>query len=136
LRQWTSGVRLKLDSFTNRRLQYASVIWLLLLVIGSLWGDAKFALHTHRGENGLRHRILHVLGFGFTALWLLFLSRSGRQQILVLLGVFCLGLSLEVIQSLTYRNAFEWWDVRDDLYGIIVGFVLFWVWSRGREKQK
>jgi hypothetical protein len=136
LRQWGSGVRLKLDSFTNRRLQYASVAWLLVLVVGSLWGDAKFALHTYRGENGLRHRVLHILCFGSTALWFLFLSTSRRQQLLVVLGIFCLGVILEVVQCLTYRNAFEWWDVRDDCYGIILAFVLYWVWSRGRGKTK
>jgi hypothetical protein len=131
-----SKVRLKLDSPTSRRRQYASVAWLLLLVLGSLWADAKFTLHTYRGENGVRHRVLHVLAFGSTALWFLFLSRNGRQQLLVLLAVLCLGAALELIQSLTYRNVFEWWDVRDDFYGIVVAFMLFWAWSRWRGKQK
>lgn len=129
-------LRLKREPSPNRPLQYASAAWLILLVVASLWSEAKFALHTHRGDNELRHRLLHVVGFGSTALWFLFLSRTGRQQLAFLLGVFCLGLGLELIQCLIYRNTFEWWDLRDDFWGITLAFVLFRIFARGKEKRK
>ena len=41
------------------------------------------------------------------------------------IGVFLLGLSLEYLQHLIYRNPMEWRDVRDDTLAILAAFALY-----------
>lgn len=107
-----------------------------MLIVGSLWADAKFVLRTHRSDSELRHRALHFVVFAATALWFLFLTKAGRRQWFALAGLICLGAGLELIQSFTYGNIFEWWDLRDDLYGVVLGFVLFQLYVMWRAKYK
>jgi type II secretory pathway component PulK len=48
-----------------------------------------------------------------------------RQQIRSALAVFLLGLSLEYLQHLIYRNPMEWWDVRDDGLAILAAHAIY-----------
>ncbi len=51
-------------------------------------------------------------------------SRNWRQEIRIAVGICLLGLSLEYLQHLFYRNVMEWWDVRDDTIAVLVAVVL------------
>jgi hypothetical protein len=92
--------------------------WLLLLIVGSLQPARPGAVVSV-------HREIHWLGFACPTFFLLLLSRNRRQEIRILIGVFLLGLSLEYLQHLFYRNPMEWWDVRDDAFAILAAFALY-----------
>jgi hypothetical protein len=65
------------------------------------------------------------VAFGGAALLLLALSKTRRREILGAVGIFLLGLSLEVLQYLINRNFLEWRDVRDDGLAVVVAFALY-----------
>ncbi len=71
------------------------------------------------------HRGVHWVAFAGAAFLLLALSRNRRQQVRTAFAVFLLGLSLEFLQHLLYRNVMEWWDVRDDTLAILAAFALY-----------
>ena len=107
-----------------------------MLIVGSLWADAKFALHTHRSDSELRHRAFHVVAFAVTSFWFLVLAKTARRQWLTLAGVIVLAAGLELIQSFTYGNVFEWWDLRDDICGAVLAFIMFQLCSSWSAKYK
>ena len=74
------------------------------------------------------HREIHWLAFAVATFLLLLLCRNRRQEIESAIGVFVLGLSLEYLQHLIYRNPMEWWDVRDDSFAIFAAFALLAGW--------
>lgn len=66
------------------------------------------------------HEILHIVAFGFPAFLLqVILNRRHWAWVaaLVLFSALCLAVGIELAQSLMYKNAFEWVDLRDDLLG-------------------
>jgi hypothetical protein len=71
------------------------------------------------------HRQIHWLAFGGAAFLLLLGSRKRRQEIRSVAAAFLLGLSLEYLQHLIYRNPMEWYDVRDDGFAILVALALY-----------
>lgn len=93
-------------------------IWLLFLIGGSLQ-PARPGLIL-----GL-HREIHWLAFSGASFLLILLSRTRRQEVRSVIAVFLLGLSIEYLQHLIYRNAMEWRDVRDDALAIFAGLVLY-----------
>jgi hypothetical protein len=93
-------------------------LWTLLLIVGSLQPARPAPIV------GL-HRELHWLAFGGTAVLLLLLSQTRRRQIGSLLATLLLGLTLEYLQHLIYRNAIEWRDVRDDSAAVGAAFTLY-----------
>jgi hypothetical protein len=117
-------LKLALESTVDYVLKRAQIIrriaqaWLLLLIVGSLQPSRPGAVLAH-------HRGLHFLSFGGVALLLLLLARTRYQEIRAVLGVCLLGLSLEYMQHLLYRNPMEWWDVRDDTLAVLAAFALY-----------
>jgi hypothetical protein len=71
------------------------------------------------------HRGVHGLAFAGAAFLLLSLSKSRHQEIQSVIAVCLIGLSLEYLQHLIYRNGMEWWDVRDDTLAILAAFGLY-----------
>ncbi len=72
------------------------------------------------------HREIHGLAFAGTAFLLLVLTRDRRQQIRVSSSRLCLlGLSLEFLQHLIYKNSMEWLDVRDDSVAFLASLILY-----------
>ena len=71
------------------------------------------------------HREIHWLAFAGGALLLFLLCSTRRQEILRAFAIFALGLSLEVLQHLIYRNPLEWRDIFDDGIAILVAFALY-----------
>jgi hypothetical protein len=93
-------------------------VWLILLIVGSLQPARPSLVIAY-------HRELHWLAFAGAAFLVLLLSRNRRQEIRSAIAVFLLGLSLECLQHLLYRNPIEWWDARDDALSIIAAFALY-----------
>lgn len=78
-----------------------------------------------RGEHdSFAHRIAHVLAFGGAALLLFPLGKGGKQEWMTALGIVTLAVSIETAQSLIYPGVFEWWDVRDDLIGLLLAALI------------
>ena len=100
-------------------------IWILLLVAGSLQ-PARLAL-----LGGL-HRPLHWLVFSGTAFLLLLAARNLRQELCGVAAACLLGLSLECLQHLIYRNPMEWRDVRDDGLAVLLALALYRLAVTGR----
>jgi hypothetical protein len=103
------------------------VLWAVNVTIGSfLPGPVKqtFGIKPHdqnfQGNSDLRHRAVHFLSFGFPGLLLGFISPKLSRRVLFCLAVISFGISIEFAQSVVFASNFEWWDVRDDLYGTIM----------------
>jgi hypothetical protein len=108
------------DVISLRHLRLLLPIWIALLFGGSfLPQEGKRALGTQSGYGGPRwgHRAWHVASFAATGI-LLGLAYRSRRGVL-LLGLFGLGLMIEVLQVLVFGIGFEWWDVRDDGFGVV-----------------
>ena len=93
-------------------------VWIALLIAGSLQ-PARPGL-----VKGL-HREIHWVGFAVAALLLFSLSRTRRREILGACTILLLGVSLEILQHLIYRNHLEWRDVADDALAIFLAFALY-----------
>ncbi len=99
-------------------LRIVAWVWIALLVAGSLQPARPRAV---RGV----HREIHWVGFAGAALLLFALSKTRRREILGASAVFLLGVSLEVLQHLIYRNHLEWRDMADDGLAIVLTFALY-----------
>jgi len=126
-RPWASccGKRGRInDKYGPRQLKsksrIAAWIWLALLIVGSLQPARPGIL---RGG----HRPIHYVAFAGAALLLLASSYTRRQEILCAVGIFFLGISLEFLQHLIYRNPVEWRDIGDDGFAIVVGFGIYYL---------
>ena len=99
-------------------LRIGTVAWLTLLVVG--------ALQPARPDfvKGV-HREIHWVAFAGAALLLIAVVRTRRQETVGVFTVFCLGLCLEILQHLLYRNPIEWRDVSDDGLAIMVAFACY-----------
>jgi hypothetical protein len=108
----------------------------LCLLAGSLLPDsAKIVLRTKAdimtvdGKASsvtipFNHRLYHALSFGSTAFLLLLIARNTKKRFYGALGVIALGLAIEYIQHRLFGQPVEWWDVRDDGYGVLAAYVL------------
>jgi hypothetical protein len=66
-----------------------------------------------------------MAAFGVLGLLALVLCRSRVQEWLAVLGIVCLAVALEDGQHLLFKNVtFEWWDVRDDIIGLLFAWLL------------
>ena len=99
-------------------LRIVTWLWIALLIVGSLQPARPGVVTGH-------HHVIHWLAFAGGALLLFLLSRTRGQEILRALGIFFLGVSLEVLQHLIYRNPLEWRDVADDALAILLAFALY-----------
>jgi hypothetical protein len=71
------------------------------------------------------HRVVHFVGFGGAELLLLLLAINRRQQAHRIVGMVVLALGIELTQHFVLRGRyFEWWDVRDDVMGILAAFLI------------
>ena len=127
------------------RLAAASVcaVLLVLLIAGSLCSPAvKLYLRPALAWRVLpwiirayQHRILHILGFALPATMLFGLCRTRGAA----LGGACLlistGVALEYIQHRLYHNPLEWWDIRDNLTGILIGALAITVYRLTLTRQ-
>ena len=119
--------------FHSRRLRSLLPFWIAVLVIGSfLPADTKRALGTQSGvgsygEPGLSHRIWHIASFGSTALLTTLVTHSPGRRLLAAGAVFALGGLIELLQPVFFDTDLEWWDIRDDGFGIIAFTATGWI---------
>jgi len=105
----------------QRFLRVIAAPWVLCLIIGSLSPNSvKDRIGTHS-----YHRLYHLVAFGATALLFLLISNNRRQEWASVWGVFALGVILETLQHRIFGSVLEWWDMRDDAFGILIAFALF-----------
>jgi hypothetical protein len=115
-----------------RWFRFVLPFWVLALVVGSfLPAERKQALGTQSitprpyAEPHWPHRVWHIVSFGSTALLACLAETSRpRRRLLWALLVIALGASIETAQWLGNDYSFEWWDVRDDAYGVLICAVL------------
>ena len=129
--------------FSRRFLIHCAQVWIGLIIIGSfLPGEVKIAIGTTTGprasaavrvRTSLEHRLVHVAEFGIAAVLLSVVSVRTRQRVWFALALAGLGLALEWLEHLAGRGVLEWWDVRDDTYGVCLGSVLG-AWHLVRKK--
>jgi hypothetical protein len=109
------------------------VQWLivLLVLVGSFLPlDQKVRLGTkpaHRRGTIVspQHRIFHFGSFGFATIAFVTFALGKRRRMTAAVIVGLSGLLIESAQALISKRAIEWWDVRDDCYAVIGGFLLF-----------
>jgi hypothetical protein len=93
-------------------------VWIALLIAGSLQPARP-------GLVKVVHREIHWAGFAGAAVLLFSLSKTRRREILGAGAIFLLGVSLEVLQHLTYRNDLELRDIADDGLAILAAFAVY-----------
>ena len=99
-------------------LRIVAWVWISLLVAGSLQPARPGVV------KGL-HREIHWVAFAGAALLLFALSKTRFREILGACTILLLGVSLEVVQHLIYRNHLEWRDVVDDGFAILTAFAFY-----------
>jgi hypothetical protein len=77
----------------------------------------------HISSNG-NHRVAHWASFGVLSFLVALLGRNRSQRFIALAGVIALGVVIELLQHLIYLSPLETWDMRDDSYGAIAGFIV------------
>jgi hypothetical protein len=124
----------------RRLVRWFASLWISAVLVGSLLPvSAKVALHASE-SNGphskntitMKHRFIHFIAFGSSFLVLSLLATGRREQLKAAVEIMTVGCIVEIIQFFVYshRQVFEWWDVRDDAIGIVVGFLLLQIASR------
>jgi len=122
----TANIEVLPIKLTRPLLKRISVIWIVCLIIASL---QPFRAPTTRGRTSHKHQIEHVVVFGATALLLLALARTRKEEAKAIAGVICLATAIEISQFLIYRlPAFEWWDVREDTIGAAIALLIHQIW--------
>ncbi|HWE50318.1 MAG TPA: hypothetical protein VG273_11035 [Bryobacteraceae bacterium] len=115
-----------MPKLTRELLKRFAFVWVICLIVASL---QPFRPPATRGRASHKHQIEHVVVFGATALLLLALARTGKEEWKAVGGVFCLAVAIEISQFLIYHlAAFEWWDVREDSIGAAIALLIHQVW--------
>jgi hypothetical protein len=114
--------------------------WTFVLVIGSLLpGSAKRVIGStrlseqHKMAESIRtgerkHRTFHLIGFGATTFLFLCATETAGGEALAVIGVFGLGVLIELAQVALYHGRFETEDVRDNAYGIAFVYLAVICW--------
>jgi hypothetical protein len=106
---------------TRGTLRRVASLWIILLMAISLQPFRPWK--TNDSPSPL-HRVAHVTTFGVAGLMLLALSRNRPEERRVCLGVVVLAVFIETAQHLIYKVLFEWWDVREDMIGLLIAVML------------
>ena len=115
--------------FARYQLRVLLFFWTAALVTGSfLPPQTKQWLGTRSAERiyanpSWAHRCWHIAGFGSAALLASVLTRIPRALALQSAGLLVLGAAIECLQMCIFAADLEWWDIRDDGYGVF-GFTL------------
>jgi len=114
----TPEERVRRGGVSRGALRIAAWVWISLLVAGSLQPARPGIV------KGL-HREIHWVAFAGAAVLLFALSKTRLREMLGAGAIFLLGVSLEVLQHLIYRNPPEWRDMVDDGLAILAAFALY-----------
>lgn len=105
---------------TRRQLRCAAAAWIVLLTVISL---QPLRLRAIAGGQPL-HPVLHFILFGGAALFPLLLSANRAQAWIRALFVLCIGICVEMGQSLLYRHRTEWRDFEADALGVVAAAIV------------
>lgn len=80
------------------------------------------------GANSLLHRAEHIVAFGILGLVFLPFGRRRPEKLFIAAAIFVFGFGLEVLQYFVFhysytKQAFEWWDVRDNAVGLMLALL-------------
>lgn len=68
----------------------------------------------------------HFVAYGWLVLWFSQIYRSMRARVAVAIGFALMGVALEYAQGMTGYRTFEYLDMRDNTFGVGIGFALGW----------
>jgi len=78
------------------------------------------------------HRMGHVVAFAIAATVALLVSDSRPRKFQSLMSLLAIAILTETMQHWIYRNPLEWWDIRDDFFGVLVGLFCLTTYQRVR----
>jgi len=78
------------------------------------------------------HRMGHVVTFAIAATIALLVSDSRTRKCQTVLSLLAIAILTETMQHWVYRNPLEWWDIRDDMLGVLIGFLCLTTYQRVR----
>jgi VanZ family protein len=105
------------------RIRIIAFWWLLALIVAGSLIPAPYVPQT-----GISDKLGHALGYGLLAV--LGLYAYPRRGVMVLFGVFGLGVGLEAAQAFTPTRSFEWLDIVANGAGVLLGFLVVAVVNR------
>lgn len=115
----------------SRALLYgAAILWTVLLAYFSL---AHLIRHAYPGTIG--HRIEHVAAFGVLAFLLLTVAVNRVQEWITVLALVCFAAALELGQHHLFRVPLEWFDIRDDVIGVLFAWLVVRSAQRGNLRK-
>ena len=71
-------------------------------------------------------KVGHLLAYGWLVLWFSQGYRSLRARAAVAIGFALMGVALEYAQGVTGYRTFAYSDMRDNVFGVGMGFALGW----------
>jgi VanZ family protein len=105
------------------RIRIIAFWWLLALIVAGSLMPAPYVPQT-----GISDKLGHALGYALLAV--LGLYAYPRHRMLVLAGVFGMGVALEAAQAFTPTRGFEWLDIFANGAGVLLGFLVVAVVNR------
>jgi hypothetical protein len=99
----------------------AVVVSVCVVILSSLM---PWHLKRTLGIVGGFHRPAHVALFGCMA-YLIAAQLHPSRRNWAWISTVALGIAIEVVQSSWFQSAFEWRDVRDDIFGVLIAFALY-----------
>jgi hypothetical protein len=106
---------------TRENLRRVAAVWIVVMVAISL---QPFRPWPSGQAPSVLHRVAHIGNFGAIGLMLLALSDGRKQKWQAALFIVCLAFAIETSQHFLYRGVFEWWDIRDDVIGLLIALLL------------
>jgi hypothetical protein len=105
------------------------VVWGVLLSVVSLSPVYRLRVGLIAGKPSRQimakrnHRLAHWIAFGVLSFFLALLGKSSSRRIAAFVGIAAFGALIELLQHVIYINPLETWDIRDDIYGALAGFL-------------
>ena len=105
---------------------------IVLLTLGSLYSPI-FKLHLRPflawqflplSIRAHQHRLLHICGFALPALLFFAVFRSTARATAAASLLAPMAVTLEFIQHRIYSSPLEWWDICDDISGVLLALLL------------
>ena len=67
------------------------------------------------------HRVGHVIAFAIAAGVALLVSNNRSRKFQSAMSLLAIAILTEAMQHWVYKNPLEWWDIRDDFFGVVLG---------------
>jgi hypothetical protein len=102
-------------------MRIAVSLWLVLVTMISL---APFDVKYELGANGRFHDSGHFFIFFVTIILVCWTAGNVSSKLLRFLGVCCVAILQEALETVIYHNRFEWRDVLIDTFGAAIALVV------------